>query len=126
MAFHYRALTAPSAEKIFPFKISNPVKIQLKTNLIVTALAIANLVPAQLLAYDFPGKGDRQVWLQACDLSNQCARLFQNAQYEEAFKGFQKSIEFYPYDAVLVYNVGLAHQQYAYIVNSIWSPISLD
>lgn len=70
------------------------------------------------LAYDFPGKGDRQAWLQACDIANQSSSMLQSGQFERAFEGFHKAVELYCFDPVLTYNVGLAHQQYAYMVGN--------
>ena len=66
-------------------------------------------------AYDFPGKGDRQSWLQACELSNQAGQLFQMGNFSDAFNGFEKSLQIYGYDAVLFYNAGVAHQTFAYL-----------
>jgi hypothetical protein len=76
-------------------------------------LLLASLSPA--FAYEFPGKGDRQSWLQACDLSNQAGQLFQMGNFADAFKGFETSIQLYAFDAVLFYNAGVAHQTFAYL-----------
>ncbi|MGD9681890.1 MAG: tetratricopeptide repeat protein [Candidatus Obscuribacterales bacterium] len=69
-------------------------------------------------AYDFPGKGDRQAWLQACDLADRSSAMLQSGQIDAAFKGYHKAVELYSFDPVLTYNVGLAHQQYAYMVGN--------
>jgi hypothetical protein len=67
------------------------------------------------LADEFPGKGDKQVWLHACDVCNQGARSVQAGRYADAFKCFEEAIDLYPYDPVFFYDAGVAHQQYAYI-----------
>ncbi|MCA9802460.1 MAG: tetratricopeptide repeat protein [Cyanobacteria bacterium HKST-UBA02] len=84
----------------------------------VLAATVLLSTSAAAQAYDFPGKGDRQAWLQACDLANQSAAMIQSGQFDAAFKGFHRAVELYSFDPVLTYNVGLAHQQYAYMVGA--------
>lgn len=85
---------------------------QLKKICIATSIFFFSL-PA--IAYDFPGKGDQQAWLQACELSNQSGQLFQMGNFAAAFAGFEKSVQLYSYDAVLFYNAGVAYQTFAYL-----------
>jgi len=66
------------------------------------------------LADQFPGKGDEHDWLKACDICNQGVGLMQNRQFPQAFQCFQKAIDWYPYDPVYYYDLGVAHQQYSY------------
>lgn len=82
---------------------------------ILAAISIAIFMGTPSFGYDFPGNGDRQSWMQACELSNQAGQLFQMGNFADAFKGFEKSIQLYAYDAVLFYNAGVAHQTYAYL-----------
>lgn len=97
--------------------VGTPMIKNFKRNLIVSLTLCAGALAQAAHAYEFPGQGDRQTWSQACEISNLSGQLFQAGRHDEAFTGFYKSIELYPYDAVLFYNVGLAHQQYAYIGN---------
>jgi|GEM_PF-615050 len=84
--------------------------------IMVAAALLSTGAAAQ--AYEFPGKGDRQVWTKACDIANQSAAMLQSGQFDAAFRGFHKAVELYAFDPVLTYNVGLAHQQYAYMVGT--------
>lgn len=91
---------------------------------VLCAVASYILAAAPVFAYDFPGKGDRQAWMQACELSNQAGQIFQMGNFAEAFKGFEKSIQLYSYDAVLFYNAGVAHQTFAYLPQNSASKIA--
>ncbi|MBX9723375.1 MAG: tetratricopeptide repeat protein, partial [Candidatus Obscuribacterales bacterium] len=66
----------------------------------------------------FPGKGDEQTWLKACNVCNQGAQLMQFQRYGEAAKYFEKAIEMYAFDPVFYYDAGLSYQSGAYTMRS--------
>jgi Tetratricopeptide repeat len=94
------------------------MKIQSKRLSVIAILMCVGVLSPKAFSYDFPGKGEKQAWLQACDLCNQSNDLLVHGRVEEAFKGFDKAVDLYPYDVVLMFDAGFAHQQYAYKVGT--------
>lgn len=83
-----------------------------------SAFALFISIPQLALADPFPGKGDEQTWLNACNVCNQGAQLMQYQRYGEAAKYFEKAIEMYAFDPVFYYDAGLSYQSGAYTMRS--------
>jgi hypothetical protein len=94
------------------------MKIQSQRLSVIATLMCVILLSPKAFSYDFPGKGEKQAWLQACQLCNQSNDLLVHGRVEEAFKGFDRAVALYPYDVVLMFDAGFAHQQYAYKVGT--------
>jgi len=61
----------------------------------------------------FPGKGDRQVWLNASRLANDGIALAKAKKPDEAVDKFQRSISMYPYADASYRNLGVIFEKRA-------------
>lgn len=64
-----------------------------------------------VLAYDFPGKGDAAAWSEALPHYNLANRYLEANRLDEALEHYERAVELYQYDADFYVNLGVTKRK---------------